>query len=109
MGRELTVTSAVEGVPASVGASSSRRSVAVQVALTLALSPNDWTSRRDLRAILPEGRTRPRLNGQGWQNDVSTRLRDVLRDFERAGWLRRDDVAVLVLDRGALYDFAQQA
>lgn len=88
------------------GASSSSHNVAASLAYTLATSPSDWVSRRDLRATLGEGRVRPRPNGSGSHDVMSSRLRDALRQFSRAGWIERDEVAVRILDRGALYSFA---
>ena len=98
-----------EGAPASAGVPTPRVNIAAEAAHTLALSPRDWVSRRDLRAALPVGRIRPRPGGIGKHDLISSRLRDALREFERAGWIQRDEVAVRVLDRGSLYEFAQQA
>lgn len=84
---------------------STTRGVAGEVADFLATSPDDRIFRRELRRLLPEGRTWERANG-GQHNNVSLRLRDALRAFEREGWVARDEEAVVILDRAALWLFA---
>lgn len=81
------------------------RRIAGEVAELLATSPEDRVYRRALRGLLPEGTLRPRPDG-GQRNDVSTRLRDALRAFEREGWVARDEEAVVILDRAALWFYA---
>lgn len=79
--------------------------VLAEVAYLLATSAEDRVYRRTLRSQLPEGRIRLRARG-GVQNDIGGRFRDALRSFEASGWIAREGEGVVILDRGALWDFA---
>lgn len=82
------------------------RSISREVAEHLATSPEDRVYRRALRGLFSEGTARPRPNGKGQHNKVSQRFREALRAFEREGWLVREEGTVVVLDRAALWLYA---
>lgn len=87
--------------------------ISALVAAMLATTPADTVPRAVLRAALPPGRSQQRseagqaraeARGHGGTagNTVSLRLKTVLQEFERAGWVVREGRQVRILDRAAL-------
>lgn len=76
-----------------------------QTAAILANLIRDEIPRRELRAKLPPGQTRDKVNGRS-RNNVSEALRTCLRDFDRDGLVKRDGDLVIVVDRDGLHAVA---
>lgn len=79
---------------------------------------HDVVTREYVRSKLPPGQIRNvgvmqhvrriQRGDTGRKNVVSVKFQKALYDFERAGWIRRDGLHVVIVNREALHQYVKQ-